>query len=132
MDITYAVREEERKQKEKTDLPGWKELSSRNKRRAASATAVGILDRVSTVRFALLVVLLAGSLTLYISHVQATQELLNEVQRARTENRRLHLELSRLKGAFDRRTGPALIRRRAKELGLKTGISYGPSISVEE
>ena len=131
MGVTYAVKKEKKK-KEKADLPGWKELSGRNKRKAASSMAAGFIDRVSTVRFTLLVVLLTGGLTLYVSHVQATQELLNEVQRARIENRQLHLKLSRLKGAFDRRTGPTLIRRRAKELGLKTGISYGPSISVEE
>ncbi len=66
--------------------------------------------------------------TLYVGHVQATQDVLADVQELRRENLRLHLRYNRVKGEFDRMTGPEVIYRRAKELGLEEGFAYGPAI----
>ena len=111
-----------------TKLPGWKELAS-NKGRAKGRPAAGaFMEKVSTGQFALLLLLVAISITLYVGHVQATQEVLSEMQQARKENLRLHLKLNRLKGDFDRTTGPAVVYQRAKGIGLEEGIAYGPTI----
>lgn len=114
-----------------TALPGWKELSNKNKKRARSKRSEGFLERVSTVRFALVILLLAATFTLYVGHVHATQDLLARVQEARHTNQVLHLKHNRLKGTFDRATGPALIHERARALGLEGSLAYGPTIEVE-
>ena len=88
------------------------------------------LETISTLRFGMLVLAIAAVFTLYIGHVHATRALLVEVQSLRQENLELHLRYNRLKGEFDRATGPATIYRRAKELGLEEGISYGPTIRL--
>ncbi|HMB90521.1 MAG TPA: hypothetical protein VKP65_06720 [Rhodothermales bacterium] len=115
-----------------TKLPGWKELASSNGRVKDRPAAGAFMEKVSTVQFALLLLFVAVSITLYVGHVQATQEVLSEMQQARKENLRLHLKLNRLKGDFDRTTGPAVVYQRAKEIGLEEGIAYGPTIKEEE
>ncbi len=109
-------------------LPGWKELTAGNERSSARRPLGALAGKVSTMQFAMLVLVLAGAVTLYVGHVQATQDLLAEVQHARRENQRLHLKLDRLRGEFDRATGPAVVYRRARALGLEEGIVYGPTI----
>lgn len=109
-----------------TALPGWKEIS--NNRRARTE---GFLERVSTVRFALVILALAAVFTLYVGHVHATQDLLVRVQEARQTNQALHLKHNRLKGAFDRATGPSVVHERARALGLEESLEYGPTIEVE-
>jgi len=74
---------------------------------------------------------LATVFTLYIGHVHATQDVLAEVQHARRANLQLHLELNRLKGDFDRATGPSVVYQRARTMGLEEGIAYGPTIQDE-
>lgn len=90
------------------------------------------MEKVSTVQFALLLLFVAASITLYVGHVHATQEVLSEMQQAKKENLRLHLKLNRLRGDFDRATGPAVVYQRAKEIGLEEGIAYGPTITERE
>lgn len=111
-------------------LPGWDELASaaRNERRDAGRT--GFFEGVSTVRFGVLLLLVAAAFTLYIGHVHASQELLANLRQAQHDNRALHLKYNRLKGDYDRRTGPAVIYRRARALGLEAGGIYGPTIEV--
>ncbi len=87
---------------------------------------------MSTGRFALLVLLIAGAFTLYVGHVHATKDLLDEVQEARTTNQRLHLKHNRLQGVYDRKTSPHVIYERARELGLEASVSYGPPIALEK
>jgi hypothetical protein len=99
---------------------------------SASNGAARRLDAISTSRFAALVLAIAAAFTLYVGHVHATQDVLAETQRARRENLRLHLKYNRLKGEFDRATGPATITLRARALGLEEGIQYGPTISIED
>ena len=87
---------------------------------------------MSTGRFALLVLLVAGAFTLYVGHVHATKDLLDEVQEARTANQRLHLKHNRLQGIYDRKTSPHVIYERARALGLEASVRYGPPITLDE
>ncbi len=87
--------------------------------------------RLTPARTALLILAVAAAFTLYIGHVHATQELLSEVQTAQREHLRLNLKYNRLKGEFDRATGPAMIYERARALGLEEGIAYGPELRYE-
>lgn len=112
-----------------TALPSWKELA--REQSGSQRASDGFLERISTVRFALVILALAGLFTLYVGHVHATQDLVARVQEARQINRSLHLKHNRLKGAFDRATGPAVIQRRAQELGLEENLAYGPPITIE-
>lgn len=109
-------------------LPGWKELSDGNARRPSSGKGSLVVERVSTLRFAILVLLAATLFTLYVGHVHATQDLLADVQQMRRENLNLHLKYNRVKGEYDRMIGPQVIYERARELGLEEGFAYGPSI----
>lgn len=83
-------------------------------------------------RFAVVVLLLAGAFTLYVGHVHATKDLLEEVQTARSENQRLHLKRNRLQGEFARKTSPSVIYERARALGLEESVTYGTPISMSE
>ena len=116
-----------------TALPDWTDLERPdNRRRRERPSDESFLERVSTVRFALAVLVLAGAFTLYVGHVHATRDLLNEVQELRSENKRLHLKRNRLKGQFARKTSPSVIYERARELGLRASVTYGPPVSVDE
>jgi len=117
-----------------TALPDWADLEPRTnkRRRDPSSPDDSFLERVSTVRFAVIVLVLAGAFTLYVGHVHATRSLLNEVQELRTTNKRLHLKRNRLQGQFARKTSPSVIYERARELGLRASVTYGPSVSLEE
>ena len=111
-----------RKRRGRTDesLPEWDALAGEaapQEREEAS-----FWERFSTPRFALVVGMLVAAGVLYIGHVHATRALLSDVERARAENRRLHLKKSRLQSAYDRATAPSVIYRRADELGLEKGL----------
>jgi len=114
-----------------TALPSWTDLEPQNSRRRSDEGDF-FLQRVSTVRFALVVLVLAGAFTLYVGHVHATKDLLNKVQSARAENQRLHLKRNRLEGEFARKVSPSVIYERARELGLRESVTYGPPISIDE
>jgi hypothetical protein len=114
-----------------TALPGWTDLEPSANRRRRTPGDRSFLENVSTGRFALLVLAIAGLFTLYIGHVHATTDLYDQLQEARAENQRLHLKHNRLKGAYDRRTGPSVIYERARELGLRESVTYGPPITTE-
>jgi cell division protein FtsL len=115
-----------------TALPDWADLENPTNRRRPDSSDGSFLERVSTVRFALVVLLLAGAFTLYVGHVHATRSVLSEVQELRTENKRLHLKRNRLKGKFARKTSPSVIYERARELGLQASVNYGPPVVIEE
>jgi len=113
-----------------TALPGWADLEpSTNRKRTASDDT--FLQNVSTGRFALVILAVAGLFTLYVGHVHATTDLYNQLQQAQKANQQLHLKHNRLEGAYDRRTGPSVIYERARELGLRESVSYGAPITVE-
>lgn len=120
-----------RARREADALPGWKDLTGANRRRAGSARGQSFLASFSTSRFALLIVGLAVLFTMYVGHVHATQDLLAELEHTRRENLRMHLKYNRLKGEFDRMVGPEVIYARAHPLGLIEDPAFGPTIEIE-
>ena len=115
--------------KDHATLPSWKQLESKKNRRLKRENGQSpFLEAVSTIRFALLLAAVAAAFTLYVGHVHATQNILAKTETARKENHRLHLKYNRLKGEFDRMTGPAEIHRRANALGLIEDAAYGTTI----
>ena len=117
--------------KDHATLPSWKQLESKKNRRLKRDAASPFLDAVSTVRFALILAAVATAFTLYVGHVHATQDILAKTEAARKENHRLHLKYNRLKGEFDRMTGPAEVHRRANALGFIEDAAYGPTITLD-
>jgi hypothetical protein len=112
-------------------LPTWKELEHRQNRRAIGSSRSNIfLETVSTAKMAILIIALAAGFTAYVGHVHATQELLSSVQDMREDNMRLHLKYNRVKGQYDKLTGPETIHRRARELGLTEGFAFGSEVIV--
>jgi len=119
-------------QRHGTALPSWTDLEpKRNRRSKTEREPDSFLQSVSTVRFAAIILGLAVLFTLYVGHVHATQQLLADVQKARSQNHKLHLKHNRLKGEFDQATGPSVIYDRARDLGLQESVTYGPVITVE-
>ena len=115
-----------------TALPDWNDLEPPTNRRRPDPSDETFLQQVSTVRFAIIVLLLAGAFTLYVGHVHSTKDLLGKVQQAREENQRLHLKHNRLQGEFARKTSPSVVYERARELGLRESVTYGEPISIDE
>jgi hypothetical protein len=118
-------------QRHGTAMPSWSDLEPDRNRPQSGSDDTSFLQRVSTVRFALIILAIATLFTLYVGHVHATQAVLAEVQQARQVNQDLHLKHNRLKGEYDRKTGPSVIYDRARKLGLREGVTYGPEITVE-
>lgn len=114
-----------------TALPSWTDLEPPTNKRRREPSDDTFLEEVSTIRFAVAVLLLAGAFTLYVGHVHATKDLLGKVQEVRAENQRLHLKRNRLQGEFARKTSPSVIYERARELGLRESVTYGPPVRVE-
>lgn len=112
-------------------LPGWNELAKANQRALGSGRGATFLEKISTTRFALLIVALAILFTMYVGHVHATQDLLADVQQLRRENLQNHLKYNRLKGEFDQMVGPSVIYDRARKIGLEENAVYGPTIEVD-
>jgi hypothetical protein len=116
-----------------TALPNWSDLDPKRNQSLKDDEGDGsFLQRVSTVRFALGVLAVAALFTLYVGHVHATQQLLSEVQQARSANQTLHLKHNRLKGAYDRKTGPSVIYERARELGLRERLPRSPVLTLDD
>lgn len=120
-----------RKRSSGNALLSWNDLATGNEREAHRPTGSTYIEKVSTVRFGLFLLAVAIVFTLYIGHVQATQEVLAQVQQARRENLNLHLKLNRLKGDFDGATSPAVVYQRARAMGMEEGIAYGPTIEIK-
>ena len=114
-----------------TALPGWTDLETPSNSRSPAPNDETFLQKVSTVRFAAIVLLVAAAFTLYVGHVHATKNLLGQVQEARVENQRLHLKRNRLQGEFARKTSPSVIYERAREMGLEESVTYGPPVRTE-
>ena len=113
-------------------LPGWKDLAAKNERVPKSGKNGVSRGRITTPKFALLLLALATLFTLYVGHVHSTQELLADVQELRRENLRLHLKHNRVKGEYDRLIGPGIIYERAHAMGLDEGYTYGPAIRLDK
>lgn len=109
-------------------LGEWRELHVFEE--PANPRSTVVVAKISTARFASVLFLVASIITLYIAHVYATQDLIDELQQLGRDNLQLTLQHNRLKGALDQATGPAVIYRRAAELGLEDGFTYGSPIVV--
>ena len=120
-------------QRHGTALPSWSDLEpKRNQIRKEPDDDGSFLENVSTVRFGLLVLVLAALFTLYVGHVHAPQQVLRAVQGAQQLNPSPHLKHNRLKGAFDQATGPSVIYDRARGLGLREAVPTGRKVVVNE
>lgn len=91
-----------------------------------------VLDVTPSLRFAVWTLIACIAVTLYVGHVYATQSTLANLQSERRENLRLRLTRDRLRGAFNRMTGPQQVMDRAAALGLEEGAAYGPVINVND
>lgn len=111
--------------------PSWNALEKDNARkrrkREAQPTFIGSL---STVKFVLGVLAVAIVFTLYVGHVYATQELVQQVERLSRERLELDLEYNRVRGQFDRVTGHDDIWERARALGLREAVPTGERLEV--
>lgn len=104
------------------DAPGWNDLKTSENGRTGSKFKDGkLLSTLSTVKTSLGILAAAALMSLYVGHVQATQELVNDVYQARKENLSLSTLLDKKLGEYDSKIGPAMIYPRAYELGLKEG-----------
>lgn len=113
--------------------PGWDDLLTDNRSKKVSLkTKEGRLAAMSTARVALGILAVAGLFTLYVGHIYATQDVLTDVQRLEKENMELELKKNQLSSAWDRATAPAVIHKRAPELGLIEGVPQGETIIVED
>lgn len=116
----------------RTDEPGWADLKeARNNLVGTAHTSPGFLTKLSTVRFSLGILAVAALFTLYVGHVQATQDVLNEVYQAKKENFSLQLEYNRIQGRYDTATGPAVIFERARVLGLREQWGIASPVYVD-
>ena len=114
-----------------TALPGWGDLAPEKNRRKTSGSD-GFVEQISTVQFVVVILVLGTLGTIYVGHVHATQDLLARLQDARQANQSLHLKHNRLKGAYDRATGPGVIHERAREMGLRESLTFGPTIELDQ
>lgn len=111
--------------------PSWTALEKDNARkrrkRNAPTTFIGSL---STIRFVLGVLAVAIVFTLYVGHVYATQELVQDVERLSRQRLELDLEYNRVRGQYDRVTGHDDIWERARDLGLREAVPTGERLEV--
>ncbi len=115
-------------------LPGWSDLSPKKGRRGKGKVRTikkEVPLPMSTARFLAVLLIVATASTIYVGHIYDTQDLYAEVQQMRRQNLRLHLKHNRLKGEFDRATGPNTIYKRARTLGLTEDFTYGPVIHLD-
>lgn len=113
------------------DVPEWSDLiKAKNQHLKTQSESRTFLGAVSTLRFTLVVLAIAGIFTLYVGHVYSTQDLLSEVQTERRENLSLRLQYNRTKGIYDAATGPAVIYERAHALGLEEKMLSGPPVRI--
>ena len=117
-------------------LPGWDALGGKavrtpKKGRTAKPRAARAIDRTPRLRSAALLFGACVALTLFVGHTFDTKATLADVRAAETENLRLRLTNQRLRGAFDRMTGPDAVMRRAAEMGLEEGVAYGAPVTLD-
>lgn len=113
-----------------TSLPGWRDLSGVKGRASSRPSSGAFLEDISTGRFVIMLLLVALGATLYVGHIHATQTLVADLEQAQRENLELHLQHNRLRGDFDRVTGPAVLFERARELGLEEDVAYRPTLTI--
>lgn len=115
-----------------TGMPGWGALEKGNRREGVRRGGWDVvLDSVPTMRLSLWILSAAILVTLYVGHVHSTQQLAAEVQDMSETNLTLHLRYNRVKGAFDRASGPSVIYERARRLGLSESLPNGFPVIID-
>ena len=113
-------------------LPGWNEVHAKEnirKKRARSAKKnTPTADQLSTKQFALYTFVAVLLMSLYVSHVFATQKALAKLEEVRRHHEQLTLEYNQKKASFDHLVRPDQVYHRAKELGFTEGTVFGPPI----
>ena len=113
-------------------LPGWKEVhakeKARNRRVRSKKKRTSIADQLSTQQFALYTFVAVLLMSLYVSHVFATQDALAKLEEVRRQNMQLTLDYNQKKASFDNLVRPDQVYHRAKELGFTEGTVFGPPI----
>lgn len=112
--------------------PGWRDLSDSNALDGeGQKERWTLVDAIPTFRMAAAIVALGLLTTLYVGHVLATQELMTRAEALRKENLSLHLRANRIKGEFDRASGPQVVHERARALGLSQHLANGPTLEID-
>ena len=104
--------------------------SPKRKRKAAKSTSKMVKNRIRGIspwKVILATVLIGAFGFLYLTHVFATQKLLEEVQLLESEYNKARTQHDALKLQYDRLVGPADIYNKAEEAGFVNG---GPADKV--
>lgn len=107
-------------------LRNWQEFTVMDE----AAAKPKVIARISTLRFGLVIFIIAGLLTLYIGHVHSSQDLLAELNTLNRENVRLHLQHNRLVADYNASIGPSVIHQRVPALGLQRGFEYAGFLQI--
>lgn len=110
-------------------FPGWDELAGKDA--AARKARRSRTDGVPTFRLVLLLAVACAAITVWVGHVQATEDIAAEVQRLERQHLRLTLQHNRLRGAFDRATGPDAVLPRAAALGFTAAPATAPTLALD-
>jgi hypothetical protein len=119
----------------KVALPNDKSSSPKSKRQAKHTTKADSKIGLPTVKPWKVIIgsIIIGTLgLLYLTHVFATQRLLDEVQTLEAEYNRARAQYDELKLRHDRMIGPAEIYRKAEEQGFVNGGPAGKVIIIKE
>ena len=119
----------------RTDKDGWKGLEDHKVRRPRAVPRSlqdPLIQRIATIKMAIVTILALGICTIYIDHVLDTKELFTSYQTESSENRRLHLKMNRLHSEVESKTSPGSILKRADELGLRPSKEFGTPIILDQ
>ncbi len=120
---------------ESVALPEWTDLTTgKNKRKKSNRVRKqvdSLLSGITTGQFVLVLLIAALSLGFYVSHVFATRDTLSLLEQHRRANLRLELQHNQLKGQLDKKISPNAVYRRARELGLQSGLAFEPVVNWE-
>jgi cell division protein FtsL len=119
----------------KVSLPDNKSSSPKNKRQAkhtGKASTKISLPKVKPWKVIVGSIIIGALGLLYLTHVFATQQLLDEVQTLEAEYNRARAQYDELKLRHDRMIGPAEIYRKAEEQGFVNGGPADKVIIIKE
>lgn len=118
----------------KVPLPDNKSSSAKNKRAKSASNAntkIG-LPKVKPWKVIIGSIIIGALGLLYLTHVFATQRLLEEVQTLEAEYNRSRAQYDELRLRYDRMVGPAEIYRKAEEQGFVNGGPADKVIIIKE
>lgn len=110
-----------------TESPSTSPKRKSNRAKSTSKTVKNRIQGISPWKVILATVLIGACGFLYLTHVFATQKLLEEVQLLEAEYNKARTQHDALKLQYDRLVGPADIYNKAEEAGFVNG---GPADKV--